>query len=90
MRKTLALVGTVVNVFMPGAGSLIMGKFTSGAIQLGLWAGLWVVGWLLRLLSFGLLGGLFGPVAVIVWLWAVGGGIVTYLSLPRHNKSLRP
>ncbi|WP_053960986.1 hypothetical protein [Sulfobacillus thermosulfidooxidans] len=86
MRKTLALVGTVVNVFAPGIGSLIMGKFASGAIQLSLL----LIVWLLKLVSFGLLGGLLWPVTAIVWLWAVGGGVLTYFSLPDHHKALRP
>lgn len=86
MRKTLALVGTIINVFVPGVGSLIMGKFSTGAIQLGLLA----VAWLLKAMSFGLLAPLVWPVTAAVWFWAVGGGAVTYFSLPSHHKELKP
>ncbi len=86
MRKALTLAGTVVNVFLPGVGTLIMGKFASGVVQLGLLLTLWI----LKVLTFGLAGGLLWPISVAVWLWAVGGGVITYLSLPKdHHKALR-
>ncbi len=84
MRKTLALVGTVANVFLPGVGSLLMGKFTTGGVQLGLLLAVW----LLKIVSFGLLGFLLWPVTLGVWIWAVGGGVMTYMALPSHHKAL--
>jgi hypothetical protein len=84
MRKTLALVGTAINVFIPGVGSLLMGKFSTGAIQLGLILAVL----LLKFISFGFLGVLLWPVTLAVWFWAVGGGVMTYMSLPSHHKAL--
>ena len=86
MRKTLALVGTIINVFAPGIGSLVMGKFSSGFIQLGLLA----AAWLLKFVTLGLLAPLTWPIVAIVWIWAVGGGAFTYFSLPNHHKAIKP
>ncbi len=86
MRKALTLAGTVVNVFLPGVGTLIMGKFASGSVQLGLLLALWV----LKTITFGLAGWFLWPIGVAVWIWAVSGGVITYFTLPdRHHKALR-
>ncbi|AEJ40049.1 hypothetical protein TPY_1869 [Sulfobacillus acidophilus TPY] len=83
MGRTLAGVGIVINLFVPGVGTLIMGKWLSGLVQLGL---LFMV-WLLRLVSFGFLDMVLWPVTGAVWLWALGGGILTYIdrSLSRRD-----
>lgn len=74
MGRILAGIGIVVNLFLPGLGTLIMGKWVTGAIQLGVLATVWA----LKLLSFGLLGFVLWPVSGAVWLWALVGGIVTF------------
>ncbi|MDA8194155.1 MAG: hypothetical protein M0Z53_09185 [Thermaerobacter sp.] len=79
MGRTLAGIGIAVNLFIPGVGTLIMGKWLSGGLQV---AGLALVG-LLHLISIGLLGFVFGPVAALlwggIWVWALVGGILTYV-----------
>lgn len=83
MGRILAGIGIVVNLFLPGLGSLIMGKWTSGGIQVGVVA----IVWLLKLVSFGLLGWFLWPVTGVVWIWALGGGILTYIERS-HKKAL--
>lgn len=85
MGRILAGIGIVVNLFVPGIGSLIMGKWFSGVIQLGVVT----VAWLLRLVSFGLLGPLLWPVTGVIWLWALVGGILTYIDRS-HRDALNP
>jgi len=83
MGKILAGIGIVVNLFVPGVGYFIMGKWSSGAVQLGVLAIVWV----LRLVSFGLLGPLLWPITGIIWVWALAGGILTYVERS-HKKAL--
>ncbi len=84
MGRILAAIGIVVNLFLPGVGSLIMGKWTTGLVQVGVLA----VVWLLKLVSFGLLGPLLWPVSGIVWLWALVGGIITYIDRGHSRPAL--
>lgn len=84
--RILAGIGIVVNLFVPGIGSLIMGKWFSGVVQLGVLA----VVWLLRLVSFGLLGPFLWPISGIIWLWALVGGILTYVERSEHRSLQRP
>lgn len=86
MGRILAGIGIVVNLVVPGAGSLIMGKWSSGTIQLGVWAIIWI----LKLVSFGILGRIFWPVSAIIWLWALGGGILTYIERGHRPSLDRP
>jgi TM2 domain-containing membrane protein YozV len=75
MGRVLAGIGIIVNLFLPGVGTLIMGKWFSGLVQVGVLA----VVWLLKLVSFGLLGFVLWPVAGVIWLWALVGGILTFI-----------
>lgn len=84
MGRILAGIGIVVNLFVPGLGSLIMGKWSSGGIQLGVLA----VVWILKFISFGLLGFVLWPVTGVIWAWALVGGIVTYMERG-HRSALR-
>ena len=83
MGRILAGVGIVVNLFLPGVGSLIMGKWTTGGIQFGVWA----VVWILKLVSFGILGYVLWPVTAVIWVWALAGGILTYIERG-HREAL--
>lgn len=83
MGRILAGIGIVVNLFLPGVGSLIMGKWSSGGIQVGVLAAVWI----LKLISFGLLGFVLWPVTGIIWAWALAGGIMTYIERG-HRKAL--
>ncbi|MCY0878809.1 MAG: hypothetical protein OWU84_07710 [Firmicutes bacterium] len=84
MGRILAAIGIVVNLFLPGVGSLIMGKWTTGLVQLGVLAVVWV----LKMVSFGFLGPVLWPVSGIVWLWALVGGILTYIDRGRPREAL--
>jgi hypothetical protein len=84
MGRILAGVGIVVNLFVPGVGTLLMGKFSSGAVQLGVLAAVWI----LKLVSFGLLGFVLWPVTGIIWAWALAGGILTYIERS-HARALK-
>lgn len=84
MGRILAGIGIVVNLFVPGLGSLIMGKWSSGGIQLGVLA----VVWILKFISFGLLGFVLWPIIGVIWGWALVGGIVTYMERG-HRSALR-
>lgn len=86
MGRVLAGIGVVVNLFLPGLGSLIMGKWSSGTIQLGVLA----VVWILKLVSFGLLGFALWPVMGVIWVWALAGGILTYVERGHHDALPRP
>ena len=85
MGRILAGIGIVVNLFTPGIGTLIMGKWQSGIIQLGVLA----VAWLLRVVSFGILGPLLWPITGVIWVWALAGGIMTYIERG-HKDALNP
>jgi TM2 domain-containing membrane protein YozV len=86
MGRILAGIGIVVNLFVPGVGSLIMGKWTTGAVQVGVLA----VVWLLKLISFGLLGYVLWPVSGVIWVWALVGGILTYVERGHRDALGQP
>lgn len=86
MGRILAGIGIVVNLFVPGVGSLIMGKWSTGLVQVGVLA----VVWLLKMASFGILGFVLWPVAGIIWVWALAGGILTYIDRSHHDALGRP
>lgn len=85
MGKTIAGVGIVINIFLPGVGTLVMGKWKSAVVQLGILGVVWV----LKLVSFGILGFVLWPVTGIVWLWALIGGLATYAdrALEEHERN---
>lgn len=81
MKRTLIIVGMVVNVVLPGAGTLLMGKWLSGLIQLGLIGAIWLLG----LVTFGLATGLLLPLHGLVWLWALGSGVLALVHNPKRE-----
>ena len=85
MGRILAGIGIVVNLFSPGLGSLIMGKWSTGAIQLGLM----LIVFLVKFVTFGLLGFLVWPIGGAVWVWALVGGVMTYIERSNH-EALNP
>lgn len=90
-----ALTGTVVNMLIPGLGTLILGKWLQGLAQLGLWAVAGVVGfiggiWPIRLLSFGLLSWLARGVRDVDWVWALVLGILAIIGAGRARRRELP
>lgn len=81
MKRTLIIAGMVVNVVVPGLGTLLMGKWRSGAIQLGLIAAIWLLG----LATFGFAAGILLPLHGIVWVWALGSGVVALVQNPKRQ-----
>lgn len=66
---TMAIAGLIVNLFIPGLGSIIGGKTNAGIIQLVLSA-------LSAFLIITVLGALIGiPLAIAMWIWALITGI---------------
>lgn len=86
MKRILAGIGIVVNLFLPGVGSLIMGKWRTGTVQVGVLA----VVWFLKLISFGLLGYVLWPVSGLIWAWALVGGIITYVERGHQDALKQP
>lgn len=90
MGRILAGAGIVVNLFAPGIGSLIMGKWSSGAIQTVV---LLLVG-LLKLISISFIGWFTMPVAGglygIIWVWALVGGIMTFVARGHQDAIQHP
>ncbi len=81
MKRTLIIVGMVVNVAIPGLGTLLMGKWRSGVIQLGLIAAIWMLGFL----TLGFATGILLPLHGLVWLWALGSGVVALVQTPKRE-----
>lgn len=91
MSRAWIVAGIVVNLIVPGLGSLMMGKKTSGLIQLGVVVLLWLIGMVARGLShllfwplswilaapFGLAHFLLSPAWFVIWIWALVGGVIT-------------
>lgn len=86
MGRILAGIGVVVNLFLPGIGTLIMGKWSSGVIQVGVL----LVVWLLKVVSFGILTPFTMPITGLIWLWALVGGILTYIDRGHRPPLDRP
>lgn len=84
MSRAIVIVGIVVNLVIPGLGSLIMGKWFTGLIQLAMIGFIWLVG----LLTFGIGAIFLAPVHGLVWLWALIGGLIT-LAMTPHSASRR-
>ncbi|MBI5872137.1 hypothetical protein HZB88_03555 [archaeon] len=68
-KKTLAIVGLVINLFIPGLGSIIGGKTGAGVPQLIIA----VIGWILCLTLIRAIVGV--PLWAIAWIWALITGI---------------
>ncbi len=63
-KMTLAIVALVINIFIPGLGSLIAGKTTQGIWQLVLL----IIGAILSIILIGI------PLMFIAWVWAIVTG----------------
>lgn len=71
MQRLIVVIGIIVNLFLPGLGSLMMRKWVSGIIQLALVELVHFVAWI----TFGIGGFVLSPLFAIAWLWALIGGI---------------
>jgi TM2 domain-containing membrane protein YozV len=72
-----AMAGLVLNLFIPGIGSLVAGKTAEGAAQLGLF----VIGVPLSALFIGL------PLVMVAWAWALATGIRAIAESQRASGS---
>jgi hypothetical protein len=65
-------VAFIINIFLPGAGTILIGKIGIGIVQLALYG-------LAHLLTWTVIGALIGiPLIVIVWLW----GLISVATAP--------
>ncbi len=71
MSRTWVIIATVINVLLPGIGTLMMGKWRIGAIQLGVF----VAAGLLGMMTFGLIYPILLPIRIMDRLWALGSGL---------------
>ena len=71
MNRTFIVVATVINLIVPGVGTLMIGKWRAGVIQLGVVVSLWI----LTLISFGLLHPILFPIALANRIWALASGL---------------
>ncbi len=61
----MKVAGIIVNIFLPGIGTLIVGKIIQGIIQT-------VLVFIAILLTLTGIGAIFGiPIYFIVWIWAI-------------------
>ncbi len=61
----MKVLGVIVNIFLPGIGTLIVGKIGQGIAQIVLY----VVG---LVFSFTVVGAVIGvPLCIAVWIWAI-------------------
>ena len=67
----LKILAIIVNIFLPGVGTLIVQKWFQGIFQL-------ILGGIAAIFSFTWIGVVVGgPLAVIVWIWAMVS-VITY------------
>jgi len=52
----MKIIAFIINIFLPGVGTLLVGKIGTGIVQIAVT----MVGWLIG-----------GPLYFIVWLWAL-------------------
>ncbi len=81
MKRLIIIIGIIANLVVPGLGTLMMGKWVSGFIQLALIAVIWLVG----AITFGLAGFIVVPLHGLVWLWALGGGVWALIKTPKRE-----
>lgn len=61
----MKVLGIIVNIFLPGIGTLIVGKIIQGIIQI-------IFVFIAMLLTLTGIGAIFGiPIYFIVWIWAI-------------------
>ncbi|MEA2905518.1 MAG: hypothetical protein QOI12_2905 [Alphaproteobacteria bacterium] len=61
----MKVLGVIVNIFLPGVGTLIVGKIGAGIIQIILY----ILGLIFIFTGVGSIIGL--PVCFIVWIWSI-------------------
>ncbi len=82
MNRTWVIVSTVINLIVPGVGTLLMGKLRAGSMQLGIAVVLWV----LTLISFGLLHPILLPIGLANRAWALASGLWPLATGKRGNR----
>jgi TM2 domain-containing membrane protein YozV len=82
MNRTWVIVATVINLIVPGVGTLLIGKLRAGVLQLGIVAALWI----LTLISFGLLHPILLPIALANRAWALASGLLSLATGKRANR----
>ena len=65
LSKKIAIAGLIANLFLPGVGTIILGKYDIGTIQLVLA----LLSIFLSIISIGI------PFFIAVWIWALITGI---------------
>ena len=79
LLKETAISGIIVNLFLPGLGTVIMGKYDIGSIQLILS----IIG-LFFLIT--LIGSIIGiPLFIAMWVWSLITGINHWKKLKRQK-----
>lgn len=63
--KTITIAGLIVNLFLPGMGTIMLGKYDLGAIQLILV----LIGFYLSVTGIGAFVGI--PLIAAMWIWAL-------------------
>lgn len=61
----MKMLGVIVNIFLPGIGSLVVGQTTTGIVQFLLW----LFGVILILT--GILAIIGVPISIIAWIWSI-------------------
>ncbi|MEM2956281.1 MAG: hypothetical protein QW041_01770 [Candidatus Pacearchaeota archaeon] len=69
-EKTTIIIGLIVNLFLPGLGTIIFGKYDIGIIQLVLS----LVGFFISITTIGVIIGI--PLIIGMWIWALVTGII--------------
>ena len=76
-NQTLAIIGLLLNIFIPGTGSLIGGRTNEGILQLSILFGSVAVGFVLTITIIGAIIGIpiliLGP--LIAWIWGLITGV---------------
>jgi TM2 domain-containing membrane protein YozV len=65
MEVAMKVLGVIVNIFIPGIGSLIVGKIGTGILQFILYC----FGVILTITAIGAIIGV--PLCIIVWIWSI-------------------
>jgi hypothetical protein len=64
-ERATKIVGIIFNVFLPGVGTMLVGRTRLGALQLALWA---LAGFLMAIEFFEIV---MGMLSMTVWIWAI-------------------
>ena len=69
VTKNLAIAALIINIFIPGLGSLIAGKTKEGLWQLGLSIGGSILTMTMILIFVGI------PMSIMAWVWGIITGV---------------